>query len=73
VWYLQYAAATSSPSLRRTRMRRRLWGVATICVQPNLGVLEPTPLADQVMVSVELRPLRPTNMFCDGHSLCQPN
>ena len=40
--------------------------------QSNLGVLEPTPLADRVMVSVELRPLRPTNMFCDGRHIRKP-
>ena len=34
--------------------------------RPNLGLLEPTPLADQVMVAVELRAFRPINVFCDG-------
>jgi AraC-like DNA-binding protein len=40
--------------------------------KPNLGLLEPTPLADQVMVSVELRPLSPTNVFCDGRHIRKP-
>jgi AraC-like DNA-binding protein len=34
--------------------------------KPNLGLLEPTPQADQVMVGVELRPFSPINVFCDG-------
>jgi AraC family transcriptional regulator len=38
----------------------------------NLGLLEPTPLADQVMVSVELRPFRPINVFCDGRHMRKP-
>jgi AraC family transcriptional regulator len=40
--------------------------------KPNLGLLEPTPLADQIMVSVELRPFRPINVFCDGHHKRKP-
>jgi AraC-like DNA-binding protein len=40
--------------------------------KPNLGLLEPTPLADQVMVAVELRPFRPTNVFCDGRHIRRP-
>ena len=40
--------------------------------KPNLGLLEPTPSADQVMVSVELRPLRALNVFCDGRHLRKP-
>lgn len=39
---------------------------------PNLGWLEPTPLADQVTVAVELRPFRPINVFCDGHHKRKP-
>ena len=38
----------------------------------NLGLLEQTPLADQVIVSVELRPFRPINVFCDGHHKRKP-
>jgi AraC-like DNA-binding protein len=40
--------------------------------RPNLGLLEPTPLADQVMVAVELRALNPTNVFCDGRHIRKP-
>jgi AraC family transcriptional regulator len=40
--------------------------------KPNLGLIEPTPLADQVMVSVELRPFRPINVFCDGRHWRKP-
>jgi AraC family transcriptional regulator len=40
--------------------------------KPNLGLLEPAPLADQVTVSVELRPFRPINVFCDGRHLRKP-
>lgn len=40
--------------------------------KPNLGLLEPTPLADLVMVAVELRPFRPTNVFCDGRHIRRP-
>ncbi len=40
--------------------------------KPNLGLLEPTPLADQVIVSVELRPFRPINVFCDGRHRRKP-
>jgi AraC family transcriptional regulator len=40
--------------------------------RPNLGLLEPTPLADQVTVAVELRPFRPINVFCDGHHKRKP-
>jgi AraC family transcriptional regulator len=40
--------------------------------KPNLGLLEQTPLADQVIVSVELRPFRPINVFCDGHHMRKP-
>jgi AraC family transcriptional regulator len=40
--------------------------------KPNLGLLEPTPLANQVMVSVELRSLGPTNVFCDGRHIRKP-
>jgi AraC family transcriptional regulator len=40
--------------------------------KPNLGSLEQTPLADQVIVSVELRPFRPINVFCDGHHKRKP-
>ncbi len=40
--------------------------------KPNLGLLEPTPLADQVMVAVELRALRPTNVFCEGRHFRKP-
>ncbi|MDR3762827.1 MAG: AraC family transcriptional regulator [Acidobacteriota bacterium] len=39
---------------------------------PNLGLLEPTPLADQVMVSVELRPFQPIHVFCDGRHMRKP-
>jgi AraC-like DNA-binding protein len=35
-------------------------------------LLEPTPLADQIMVAVELRGLRPTNVFCDGRHVRKP-
>jgi len=40
--------------------------------KPNLGLLEPTPLANQVMVSVELRALGPMNVFCDGRHIRKP-
>lgn len=40
--------------------------------KPNLGLLEQTPLADQIIVSVELRPFRPINVFCDGHHKRKP-
>jgi AraC-like DNA-binding protein len=40
--------------------------------RPNLGLLEPTPLADQVTVAVELRPFRPINVFCDGRHRRKP-
>jgi AraC-like DNA-binding protein len=40
--------------------------------RPNLGLLEPTPLADQVTVAVELRPFRPINVFCDGRHKRKP-
>jgi AraC family transcriptional regulator len=40
--------------------------------KPNLGLLEQTPLADQLIVSVELRPFRPINVFCDGHHKRKP-
>jgi AraC-like DNA-binding protein len=40
--------------------------------KPNLGLLEQTPLADQVIVSVELRPFRPINVFCDGRHKRKP-
>jgi AraC-like DNA-binding protein len=40
--------------------------------RPNLGLLEPTPLADQVAVAVELRPFRPIHVFCDGHHKRKP-
>lgn len=40
--------------------------------KPNLGLLEPVPLADQVMVSVELRPFSPINVFCDGRRVQKP-
>jgi AraC-like DNA-binding protein len=40
--------------------------------RPNLGLLEPTPLADQVSVAVELRPFRPINVFCDGRHKRKP-
>jgi AraC-like DNA-binding protein len=40
--------------------------------RPNLGLLEQTPLADQVIVSVERRPFRPINVFCDGNHKRKP-
>jgi AraC-like DNA-binding protein len=40
--------------------------------KPNLGLLEQTPLADQLIASVELRPFRPINVFCDGHHKRKP-
>jgi AraC family transcriptional regulator len=40
--------------------------------RPNLGLLEPTPQADQVMVGVELMPFRPINVFCDGKHKRRP-
>jgi AraC-like DNA-binding protein len=40
--------------------------------KPNLGLLEPRPHADQVIVSVELRPFRPINVFCDGRHKRKP-
>jgi AraC-like DNA-binding protein len=40
--------------------------------KPNLGLLEQTPLAGQIIVSVELRPFRPINVFCDGHHKRKP-
>lgn len=39
---------------------------------PDLGLLEPTPLADQVSVAVELRPFRPIHVFCDGRIKRKP-
>lgn len=38
----------------------------------DLGFLEPTPLADRIMVSVELRALGPTEVFRDGRHIIQP-
>jgi len=38
----------------------------------GLGFLEPTPLADRIMVSVEFRALGPTDMFRDGRHVKQP-
>jgi AraC family transcriptional regulator len=38
----------------------------------GLGFLEPTPLADRIMVSVELRALGPTEVFRDGRHMIQP-
>lgn len=40
--------------------------------KPNIGLLEQTPLADQVIVSVELRQFRPINVFCDRHHKRKP-
>jgi AraC family transcriptional regulator len=40
--------------------------------RPNLGLLEPTPLADQIMVAVEMRALSATNVFCDGRHIRKP-
>jgi AraC-like DNA-binding protein len=40
--------------------------------KPNLGLLEPTPLADQVSVAVEMRPFRPINVFCEGQHKRKP-
>jgi AraC-like DNA-binding protein len=37
-----------------------------------LGFLEPTPLADRIMVSVEYRALGPTEVFRDGRHIIQP-
>jgi AraC-like DNA-binding protein len=37
-----------------------------------LGFLEPTPLADRIMVSIELRALGPTEVFRDGRHIIQP-
>ena len=38
----------------------------------ELGFLEPTPLADRIMVSVEYRALGPTDVFRDGRHIIQP-
>ena len=38
----------------------------------GLGFLEPTPLADRIMVSVEYRALGPTEVFRDGRHIIQP-
>ena len=38
----------------------------------GLGLLEPTPLADRIMVSVEYRALGPTDVFRDGRHIIQP-
>jgi AraC family transcriptional regulator len=38
----------------------------------GLGFLEPTPLADRIMVSVEYRALGPTDVFLDGRHIIQP-
>jgi len=38
----------------------------------GLGFLEPTPLADRIMVSVEYRALGPTDVFRDGRHIIQP-
>jgi AraC family transcriptional regulator len=38
----------------------------------GLGFLEPTPLADRIMVSVEYRALGPTDVFRDGQHILQP-
>jgi AraC family transcriptional regulator len=38
----------------------------------DLGFLEPTPLADRIMVSVELRALGQTEVFRDGRHIMQP-
>jgi AraC family transcriptional regulator len=38
----------------------------------GLGFLEPTPLADRIMVSVEYRALGPTEVFRDGRRIIQP-
>jgi AraC-like DNA-binding protein len=40
--------------------------------KPNLGLLEPTPLADQVMAGVELLPFQPIHVFCDGRHTRRP-
>ncbi|HEV2275548.1 MAG TPA: AraC family transcriptional regulator [Acidobacteriaceae bacterium] len=40
--------------------------------KPNLGLLEQTPMADQLIVSVELRRFRPINVFCDGRHTRKP-
>lgn len=38
----------------------------------GLGFLEPTPLTDRIMVSVEYRALGPTDVFRDGRHIIQP-
>ena len=39
----------------------------------GLGIIEPTALADRVMVSVELNPRGPTDLFEDGRHRVRPN
>jgi len=38
----------------------------------NLGLIEPSPLADHVMVTVEFRPLGPMAVFRDGRHIQRP-
>jgi AraC-like DNA-binding protein len=40
--------------------------------EAGLGFLEPTPLTDRIMVSVEYRALGPTDVFRDGRHMKQP-
>jgi AraC-like DNA-binding protein len=41
-------------------------------LEPHLGIIEPTPLANRLMVSVELNARGPTDMFRDGVHLLRP-
>jgi AraC family transcriptional regulator len=41
-------------------------------LEPHLGIIEPTPLANRLMVSVELQPRGSTDMFRDGVHLRRP-
>lgn len=40
--------------------------------KPNLGLLEPTPLADQVTVAVEMCAFQSIHVFCDGRHQRRP-
>jgi hypothetical protein len=41
--------------------------------ESGLGIIEPSALADRVMVSVELNPRGPTDLFEDGRHPVRPN
>ncbi len=40
--------------------------------KPDFGLIEPVPMADQLMVSVEFKPLDPTDMFRNGRHVRKP-